>query len=297
MQQSPGLLIELWRGWKTGAGMFCESYFIFSVGNTPTVWKLIYPSPCYNGIPKGHLGTDPACVQATTAVPFVPVAGIIIGMVTFGLMSDWLGRRLGSRLTVSFMLLGSIMMTISDAAGPAGLFTMFDFSLFLFALGVGGEYPMAASSASERSEHEHLPRGRTVTFTFANQGWGNLVNTAVLLFMLQVTGTGSCTTALSLDHTFMDATNTTTKAQFYCDPQQLEIAWRLSFAIGVPFVACLWVYRFFFLPESAMWATRQGKFTEEELAAKRLKRIKHTRMLFSRKYLPRLIGAAGTWFL
>ena len=40
--ESPGLATELWRGWKTGAGMFCESYFIFAIGNVPNIWKDMY---------------------------------------------------------------------------------------------------------------------------------------------------------------------------------------------------------------------------------------------------------------
>jgi len=229
----------------------------------------------------------------------VPVAGIICGMVGFGLMADCLGRRLGSRMTVSLMLLGSIMVTVAFGVNIAGQFAMFNVGMFIFALGVGGEYPMAASSSSERSEHEQIPRGRTVAFTFANQGWGNLVNTAMILFMLAVTYTGQCTKAYSTNFALDPATgNTATFKDEYCNQSELEVAWRVSFAIGIPFALGLWIYRFGFLQESKMWADRkEQKYSDAELAAILLRRNQNTALLFSRKYLPRLTGAAGGWFL
>jgi len=246
---------------------------------------------------------DPICLQGTTAVPFVPVAGIIIGMSVFGLLSDALGRRWGSRLTVSFMLLGSIILTVANGTNLAGQFIMFNIGMFLFALGVGGEYPMAASSASERSETEKLPRGRTVAFTFANQGWGNMINTAITLFFLQVTGVGGCVSAdapggKNVNKLDPATGNTSTFQNEYCNEYQMEVAWRLSFALGIPFVAGLWAYRWFILTESKMWVDRQqAKYSAEERAIIRARRIANTKLLFGRKYLPRLIGAAGGWFL
>jgi MFS family permease len=272
--------------------MFCESYFIFAVGNVPTIWKDMYSPTCYT-----TKTADPVCLQGTTAIPFVPVAGIIVGMVTFGLASDALGRRWGSRLTVSLMLIGSILLTIANGTSLAGQFVMFNIGMFIFALGVGGEYPMAASSASERSETEKLPRGRTVAFTFANQGWGNLTNTWVILFMLAVTGTGGCNTTWSSNTTLVNDGSGNTYQQEYCNLYQMEVAWRVSFGLGIPFVAGLWVYRWFILSESIMWVDRQQtKYSTEEKEALRIKRLQNTRLLFGRKYLPRLIGAAGGWF-
>ena len=243
--------------------------------------------------------TDQQCYNGSTAIPFVPVAGIICGMVGFGLMADCLGRRLGSRMTVSLMLLGSIMVTVAYGVNIAGQFAMFNVGMFIFSLGVGGEYPMAASSSSERAEHENIARGRTVSFTFANQGWGTLVNTAMILFMLAVTHTGQCTKAYSTNYTLDPATgNTTTFKNEYCNQSQLEVAWRVSFAIGIPFVLGLWIYRFGLLKESKMWADRkEQKYSDAELAAILLRRNQNTALLFSRKYLPRLTGAAGGWFL
>ena len=72
---------------------------------------------------------DPICLQGTQALPFVPIAGIIVGMIGFGLMADCLGRRLGSRLTVSLMLIGSILLTAASGTTRAGQFVMFNIGM------------------------------------------------------------------------------------------------------------------------------------------------------------------------
>ena len=48
------------------------------------------------------------------------------------------------------------------------------------AVGVGGEYPLSASSASERAEADpelRKRRGETTVLTFSGQGWGECLNT------------------------------------------------------------------------------------------------------------------------
>ncbi len=55
---------------------------------------------------------------------------------------------------------------------------------FIFGIGVGGEYPVASASANERAESSAAlskRRGETVVLVFSMQGWGNLVNTAVII--------------------------------------------------------------------------------------------------------------------
>ena len=50
---------------------------------------------------------------------------------------------------------------------------------------------MASSSANERanaSKKLRTQRGKTVVLVFSNQGLGNMCNTAVILFLMAVTG-------------------------------------------------------------------------------------------------------------
>ena len=68
------------------------------------------------------------------------------------------------------------------------------------------------------------------------QGWGNLVNTAVLCALLAIFGqTGS-----KYNHHALDA------------------VWRISFGLGLIPVTAMLVYRLFFLQESKVWV-RQNK--------------------------------------
>lgn len=55
-------------------------------------------------------------------------------------------------------------------------------SLFFYAVGVGGEYPLASSSAAEKAEADprlRHRRGEMVVLAFSGQGMGNFVNTLV----------------------------------------------------------------------------------------------------------------------
>lgn len=131
---------ELLKAGRTGAGMFVESYFIFAVGNIGSIWKYLYPD-CY-----GEKKTDNCDPQTVVAVPYVEIAGIVVGMLLFGSLADQLGRLWGSRMTSSFMLIGGIMCFVSFGNTWTSLFIMFNFSIFLFSLGVGGEYPVRFSS-------------------------------------------------------------------------------------------------------------------------------------------------------
>lgn len=57
----------------------------------------------------------------------------------------------------------------------------------VFGLGVGGEYPVASSSAAERAEADKSlqdRRGETVVLTFSMQGVGNVANVIVLMILL-----------------------------------------------------------------------------------------------------------------
>lgn len=52
----------------------------------------------------------------------------------------------------------------------------------LLGVGVGGDYPMSASVASDRASIRK--RGTLLMYIFANQGWGNLVGGLVVIIIL-----------------------------------------------------------------------------------------------------------------
>ena len=115
------------------------------------------------------------------------VLGVMLGMIIIGNLAGNIGRRKCSLLNASVMVGGSTLLVVSswflsgqfdssdyynsgqqniedydyDAAAAGGdsnnysrpdvLFQVMSISLFIFGIGVGGEYPLSASLASERA--------------------------------------------------------------------------------------------------------------------------------------------------
>ena len=312
------LLDEFWSAWKNGAGMFLEAYVTFAIGNIGSIFKIIYPtcygSPIYNG--SIHLtGTgDLECnSQIQNSIPTVEIAAIIVGMIFFGLVGDHMGRLTGLRSTISLYVVGIIGLTVSFGVNLSGLFAMFLIFVIIYCIGVGGEYPMASASASERSEAYQLARGRTVVLTFANQGWGNFINTGIICILLAITQTGACS-GTTLENpsnaTIRVCLQTgvcpdTTLENVYtenligvCDYAGLQVVWRVQYALALPIILWLWYLRFCVFRETEVWKQRQeAKYKNESPAELRAKRWKHTKMLFGRKYIGPLIGCAVGWFV
>lgn len=67
-------------------------------------------------------------------------------------------------------------------------------SLFFYGIGVGGEYPMTATSGMENAvgsgkistRDDRLHRGRKVTSAFLMQGWGQFLNQVILIILLLI---------------------------------------------------------------------------------------------------------------
>ena len=96
-------------------------------------------------------------------------------MLVISFFADWMGRKKGSRLCTSIMFIGAILLTAADGSASTYL-TLLCIGLSIFGFGVGGEYPLAASSAAERAEGSvemRKKRGQTIALTFTQQGWGN----------------------------------------------------------------------------------------------------------------------------
>lgn len=133
-----------------GLGLFGESYLLFSIGTLKPIWATLYPA-CFDE-------SDPSeCAHpylSYKSITYSVVSGVMIGMVLLGILANNMGRRRGSILTATLMATGSICMTLSSillSSQPSILFPVMSLSLFVFGIGVGGEYPLSASSASERA--------------------------------------------------------------------------------------------------------------------------------------------------
>ncbi|KAK9856439.1 hypothetical protein WJX84_007586 [Apatococcus fuscideae] len=250
-----------------GLGMFCEAYYIFSVGNVKPLWAAQWPQ-CFNE----HVGCSEEFING---LEYSQVAGLIIGMIALGFSVDRVGRRLGSILTASVMLIGGILLTVSAGTSPHSVVLMLIIVQAIFGFGVGGEFPVAASAASERAEETKAKRGCTVQLVFAMQAWGVILNLSVLLFFLAVLGA--------------------TRPPY--SPATLSITWRLMYGLGLIPVAYMLFHRIFFLRESSVWkglappASLEGGRTKSKPQLSGFGKLQ----LLLRHYWHRLLGTSLGW--
>lgn len=211
-----------------GFGMFSEAYIIFSAGQIGGFQAMMWPT-CY----KSYTVCDVEMVQHLAG--YIQICGIMAGMLFWGFIGDYTGRKWGSRCVAAIMLSGCILLTFTPQATTAyGYFCYFMVAQTWYGFGVGGEYPMAASSAAERSattpELRHL-RAQQVILVFSGQGMGNLVNCCVILVSMAI------------------FKQTGTSLTPWGSSQVLS----LTYGIGALCCLALVAYRFMYLGESALF--------------------------------------------
>ncbi|KAH8893818.1 MFS general substrate transporter [Thozetella sp. PMI_491] len=253
-----------------GAGLGLEGYVLFSIGNLEPLFDATWNS-CWSA----HQTCSANWVAAVT---YLEVIGIMAGQFFVGIIGDWVGRRWGLIQDATIMFVGLLMLTASWGLDVQGWVICYAWSLFFYGFGVGGEYPITATSSMENAvsagkvstRDDRMHRGRKVTTAFLMQGWGQLVNQALLIILLLIFHHGSG------DPPY--------------DMTAVQWTFRLSFAI--PAVGTLWLvyYRAYKMPH----ASRQ-------LAAAKAKNgvtgydVSSLKMTF-KHFGGRLLATAGTWF-
>eukprot|EP00884_Botryococcus_braunii_P017221 jgi/Botrbrau1/4182/Bobra.0192s0042.1 len=263
-QQSRGASFLDWvKSWAIpGIGMFCEAYFIFSIGNISPLLAAARPACVqqYQECPEGLINSE----------HFVQVAGIMVGMFTMGFVADQIGRKWGSVMCAAFMFAGGVILTASGGPSLLVWAWLFTVGQAIFGYGVGGEYPLASSSAAERAEASkemRNRRGEMIVCTFSMQGWGNFVNTCVILIFLTVFGQTAVETRK-------------------LDKKLLDLTWRLSFVVGLVPVVFMLMYRLFFLKESKVFMKHQKDSSV----------LWKEQGVLWKHYWHRLVGTCGAWF-
>jgi PHS family inorganic phosphate transporter-like MFS transporter len=133
---------------------------------------------------------------------------------------------------------------------------------FLLGLGIGGEYPLAATVSSESSVDPNT-RGRNITFVFAAQGWGNLVASVLVLILLAV---------------------------FPSDGSYLDAIWRIAFAFGaVPCIASIY-HRYLLFQDHMEEARSNPDANVKKTASKGM-------LLIVSQNWKKLLGTAGSWLI
>jgi MFS family permease len=191
------------------------------------------------------------------------------------------------------MLLGLIMLTAAWGTTLNGWVICYSLSLFIYGIGVGGEYPMTATSGMENAvgsgkistKDDRLHRGRKVTSVsfpphvltssnkfkaFLMQGWGQLVNQVILIVLLLVFHHGSGNPPYS--------------------EKAAQWTYRVSFAI--PAVGTAWLL--YFRAYKMKSASKQLALAKKKASVTGYD-TKSLKMTFT-YFGPRLIATAGTWY-
>ena len=167
-----------------GAGLGLEGYVLFSIGNLTPLFSAAWPH-CWKDY-------DTCSKTWVAAVQYLEICGIIVGQILVGIIGDWIGRRWGLIQDATIMFIGLIMLTASWGVTANGWVICYAWSLFFYSVGVGGEYPMTATSGMENAvgsgkistRDDRLHRGRKVVSAFLMQGWGQFFNQVILILSL-----------------------------------------------------------------------------------------------------------------
>lgn len=180
------------------------------------------------------------------------------------------------------MFLGLVMLTAMWGKTLEGWQVMYAISLFIYGVGVGGEYPMTSTTSMEykakggsksvNSRDDKLHRGRNVSLAFLMQGWGQLFNQAVLIIALLCFHHGSGNPPYS----------------------KVSAQWTFRVQFGIMAVMTLWLayYRFYKLKYSSAALMRSKKNARVNQSGYDVQSLK----LVFRHFGGRLIATALAWF-
>lgn len=253
-----------------GAGLLLEGYVLFSIGNVKPLLQAAFPA-CW----KTYKTCDKTWTQA---VDYLEICGIIVGQILVGIIGDWLGRRWGLIQDATIMFIGLVMLTAAWGVTENGWVICYVWSLFFYGIGVGGEYPMTATSGMENAvgsgkvstKEDRLHRGRKVTSAFLMQGWGQFLNQVILIVLLLIFHHGSGNPPYS----------------------KVAAQWTYRVSFAIPAVGTLWlvyyrIYKMRSASKQLMLAKKKSKVTGYDSQS-----LKLTITYFG----PRLVATAGAWF-
>jgi hypothetical protein len=253
-----------------GMGLLLEGYVLFSIGNVKPLFSAAFPG-CW----KTYAVCNKTWIQS---VDYLEICGIIVGQILVGILGDWLGRRWGLIQDAVIMFVGLLMLTASWGVTLNGWVICYVWSLFFYGVGVGGEYPMTATSGMENAvgsgkistREDRLHRGRKVTSAFLMQGWGQWLNQVILILLLLIFHGGSSTAPYG----------------------KVLVQWTYRVSFAIPAVGTLWLcyyrtYKMRSASKTLQQAKKKGSVTGYD--------TKSLGLTFS-YFGGRVLATAGTWY-
>ncbi|KAF4659167.1 hypothetical protein FOL47_007696 [Perkinsus chesapeaki] len=161
---------------KLGAGFFADAYDMFVIDIVLAILTEMQEED-----PTG-LGMDSSTKGLVASATSI---GAVAGMLFFGVVGDQVGRRIGILCTGAFVALGAVASACIQRSTTFSLAHQLFVCRLVLGFGIGGEYPLSAAMASERSDN--ATRGRITAGVFSMQGLG-MIFAAVLPLILLYAG-------------------------------------------------------------------------------------------------------------
>lgn len=92
----------------------------------------------------------------------------IIGQVSFGFLADRLGRKPSFVFSTALIVIGSILCACAKSNTEVGLFWFLIIARGITGTGIGGEYPLSATSAMETANEKIKSRKKLIPFILAS---------------------------------------------------------------------------------------------------------------------------------
>ncbi|EER13486.1 inorganic phosphate transporter, putative [Perkinsus marinus ATCC 50983] len=158
---------------KLGSGFFADAYDLFVIDIVLAILQELQ-----NEDPEGIGLTQ----ETKGLIAAATSAGAVLGMIFFGVLGDYAGRRVSIICTGSLVVLGSIASACVQRSEVFSLAYQLCICRLVLGFGIGGEYPLSAAMASERASSE--VRGRVVAGVFSMQGLGMIAASILPLIFL-----------------------------------------------------------------------------------------------------------------
>lgn len=149
-------------------GALADSYDLFAIDLVVFIFELLYGGVVFNA-------------SAKSVMVSAMLAGVILGQLTFGYLSDLLGRKWIFVCTAALTAFGAVASALTTPNNTVvSLPVQLAVCRFFLGLGVGGDYPLAAAVTAEIAQHAGTRR-HLLASVIAMQGFGMLLSSFVVL--------------------------------------------------------------------------------------------------------------------
>ncbi|KAF9255563.1 phosphate transporter [Marasmius fiardii PR-910] len=156
----------------TGVGFFVDAYDLFVINPVSTM--LQYRLYGGGSLPPRLEGF----IKASANIGTVP------GQIIFGYLADSLGRKAvyGKELMLIIFATILCLTTPTGQISPDSCLIYLGMFRILVGVGVGGDYPLAATVTTDRANLRK--RGTMLAYNITNQGWGSFCGSLVTIVVL-----------------------------------------------------------------------------------------------------------------